>query len=76
MATMTSQTEPSGRDKLLHAAVGLLDDQGPMRYRPARWPAPPAPRRWPCTPTSADARFDRGGRRGGLRQFAAALACR
>lgn len=26
---MTSQTEPSGRDKLLHAAVGLLDDHGP-----------------------------------------------
>jgi AcrR family transcriptional regulator len=29
MARMTSETERSVRDELLHAAVGLLDDQGP-----------------------------------------------
>src|ERR1700739_2331694 len=29
MARMTSQTQRSVRDEMLHAAVGLLDDQGP-----------------------------------------------
>jgi AcrR family transcriptional regulator len=29
MATMTSQTERTVRDELVHAAVGLLDDHGP-----------------------------------------------
>ncbi|EID13191.1 transcriptional repressor [Mycobacterium xenopi RIVM700367] len=75
MATMTSQTEPSGRDKLLHAAVGLLDDQGPDALQTRKVAS--------AAGTSTMAVYTHfGGMRGliaavaeeGLRQFAAALA--
>ncbi|EUA52471.1 bacterial regulatory s, tetR family protein [Mycobacterium xenopi 3993] len=72
---MTSQTEPSGRDKLLHAAVGLLDDQGPDALQTRKVAS--------AAGTSTMAVYTHfGGMRGliaavaeeGLRQFAAALA--
>ncbi|BCO37627.1 TetR/AcrR family transcriptional regulator [Mycobacterium heckeshornense] len=72
---MTSQTEPSGRDKLLHAAVGLLDDHGPDALQTRKVAN--------AAGTSTMAVYTHfGGMRGliaeiaqeGLRQFAAALA--
>jgi AcrR family transcriptional regulator len=75
MATMTSQTEPSVRDKLLHVAVGLLDDHGPDALQTRKVAN--------AAGTSTMAVYTHfGGMRGliaevaneGLRQFAAALA--
>jgi AcrR family transcriptional regulator len=75
MATMTSQTEPTVRDKLLHAAVGLLHDQGPDALQTRKVAN--------AAGTSTMAVYTHfGGMRGliaavaeeGLRQFAAALA--